>query len=137
MGCERGCVPLFVSKGACVMDKFGRRWMSPVLPSYTDQNAKAMSDTALSLTEFFNQIVGVWDYYEEVTDNFGNVTVAHGAPFTPSVVLITERVSTAGIYLGGHAIVGVPDDEVKIYFMDQNGSNRSNRPVKFHMLCLP
>lgn len=119
------------------MDESGRRWMSPVIPSYRDENARALTDTALSLTEFLNQVVGVWDYYEGTTDANGRFTVTHGAPFTPSVVLITERVSTAGIYLGGHAIVGVPDDEVTIYFMDQNGSNRSNRDVKFHMLCLP
>lgn len=119
------------------MDATGRKWMSPVLPSYTDSNATAVTNTALSLTEYFNQTVGVWDYYEGTTDGSGSLTVAHRAPFIPSAVLITERMSTAGIYLGGHAIVGMPDDEVTIYFMDQNGSNRSNRNVKFFMLCLP
>ncbi len=120
------------------MDEYGRRWMSPVLPSYTDENSRAMTDTALSLTEFFNHTVGVWDNYTGVTDGFGELTVAHGAPFTPRCVLVTERHSGSGHTEGAFHVNTVDKDNVTIHFLvSTSGNSRTNTGVIFDMLCLP
>tara|TARA_S200002703_G_scaffold159326_2_gene172395 strand:+ start:4777 stop:5139 length:363 start_codon:yes stop_codon:yes gene_type:complete len=120
------------------MDVYGRRWMSPVLPSYTDENSRAMTDTALSLTEFFNQIVGVWDNYTGTTNAGGELTVAHGAPFTPRCVLVTERHSGVGHIEGPFHVTVVDKDNVTIHFLvSTSGNDRSNTGVIFDMLCLP
>ena len=120
------------------MDEYGRRWMSPVLPSYTDENSRAMTDTALSLTEFFNQTVGVWDNYSGTTDGSGHLTVAHGAPFTPRCVLVTERHSGSGHIEGPYHVLSVDKDNVRIHFLvSTSGNDRSNTGVVFDMLCLP
>jgi hypothetical protein len=121
------------------MDKAGRRWMSPVLPSYTDQNSKAMTDTALSLTEFFNQTVGVWGEWHGTTNGVGELTVAHGAPFTPSAVLITEHgEGLTGHNQGAFHIDSVDKDNVVIHFLiGTSGNDRANTAVGFYMLCLP
>jgi len=121
------------------MDKAGRRWMSPVLPSYTDQNSKAMTDTALSLTEFFNQTVGVWGEFHGTTDGVGELTVAHGAPFTPSCILITEHFEGIATHSqGGFHIDSWDKDNVTIHFLTAtSGNDRASTPVGFFMLCLP
>ena len=120
------------------MDRFDRRWMSPVLPSYTDENSRAMTDTALSLTEFFNQTVGVWDNFTGTTDGGGELTVAHGAPFTPRCVLITERHSGGGHIEGAFHVNTVDKDNVTIHFLTStSGNDRANTGVIFDMLCLP
>lgn len=120
------------------MDVYGRRWMSPVLPSYTDENSRAMTDTALSLTEFFNQTVGVWDNYTGTTDAGGELTVAHGAPFTPRCVLVTERHSGGGHIEGAFHVNIVDKDNVTIHFLTStSGNDRANTGVIFDMLCLP
>jgi len=121
------------------MDKAGRRWMSPVLPSYTDQNSRAMTDTALSLTEFFNQTVGVWGEFHGMTDGAGEFTVAHGAPFTPSCILITEHFEGIPTHSqGGFHIDSWDKDNVTIHFLTStSGNDRISTPVGFFMLCLP
>ena len=120
------------------MDATARKWMSPVLPSYTDGNATAITNTALSLTEYFNQTVGVWDNYTGTTDASGELTVAHGAPFTPRCVLVTERHSASGHIEGAFHVDTVDKDNVTIHFLiSTSGNDRANTGVNFDMLCLP
>ena len=120
------------------MDEYGRRWMSPVMPDYTEGNARAITNTALSLTEYFNQTVGVWDNYTGTTDGSGELTVAHGAPFTPRCVLITERHSGSGHIEGAFHVTSVDKDNVTIHFLvSTSGNDRANTGVIFDMLCLP
>ena len=120
------------------MDEYGRRWMSPVMPDYTEGNARAITNTALSLTEYFNQTVGVWDNYTGTTDASGELTVAHGAPFTPRCVLVTERHSASGHIEGAFHVDTVDKDNVTIHFLiSTSGNDRANTGVNFDMLCLP
>lgn len=121
------------------MDAYGRKWMSPVMPSYSDSNAKAMTDTSLSLTEFFSKTVGVWGEWHGTTDGSGYLTVAHGAPFTPSCVLITEHHEGATTHnQGAFHIDSVDKDNVTVHFLlSTSGNNRANTAVGFYMLCLP
>ena len=117
------------------MDATARKWMSPVLPSYTDGNATAITNTALSLTEYFNQTVGVWDNYTGTTNASGELTVAHGAPFTPRCVLITER---HGTNAGSFHVDSVDRTNVVVHFLiSSSGADRASTAVSFDMLCLP
>lgn len=117
------------------MDATARKWMSPVLPSYTDGNATAITNTALSLTEYFNQTVGVWDNYTGTTNASGELTVAHRAPFTPRCVLITER---HGTNAGSFHVNSVDRTNVVVHFLiSSSGADRASTAVSFDMLCLP
>ena len=121
------------------MDKYGRKWVSPVMPNYGDPNNKALVDTSSSLTEYFNNAIGVWGEHHGVTDGVGELTVAHGAPFTPSCILITEHFEGIPSHNQGSFHIDSWDkDNVTVHFLTAtSGGNRSNTAVGFFMLCLP
>lgn len=121
------------------MDAVGRRWTNPSAVQLRSPDGRAVAVSFNSLTEFFNQTVGVWGEWHGTTNGVGELTVAHGAPFTPSAVLITEH----GEGLTGHAqgafhIDSVDKDNVVIHFLvGTSGNYRANTAVGFYMLCLP
>jgi hypothetical protein len=121
-----------------MMDKWRRKWTSPVVPDYRQPNAKALVDTASSLTEYFNRTVGVWREYEETTNGVGHVVVPHYAPFTPSAVFVMDVFDgSTGHDMGAVHIHSITKDDVDIHFLRANGQDRSSTLVKFYMLCLP
>lgn len=139
MGCERCDFPLHESFGAYLMDKAGRRWTNPSAVSLRGPDGRAVSVAFDSLTEYFNRAVGVWRKFTGTTDAGGELTVAHGAPFTPSAVLITETFEGSGTHTqGSFHIDSVDKDNVTIHFLvSTSGNDRANTAVGFYMLCLP
>lgn len=121
-----------------MMDKWRRKWTSPVVPDYRQPNAKALVDTSASLSEYFNRTVGVWREVSGTTDAVGRLVVPHYAPFTPSAVLITEfYVSGSAHDMGPHHVHDVTKDDVDFHFLRANGQDRDLEQVDFYMLCLP
>ena len=120
------------------MDAVGRRWTNPSAVQLRSPDGRAVAVSFNSLTEFFNQTVGVWDTYSGTTDSIGHLTVAHGAPFIPRCVLVTERHSGSGHVEGPYHVLSVDKDNVRIHFLvTTSGNDRSNTAVIFDMLCLP
>ena len=120
------------------MDRAGRKWVNPSAVSLRGPDGRAVSVAFDSLTEYFNRAIGVWDQFTGTTDSSGHLTVAHGAPFTPSVVLITERHSGSGHIEGPYHVLSVDKDNVTIHFLvSTSGNDRANTAVIFDMLCLP
>lgn len=120
------------------MDESGRRWFAPAVRQLVGPDQLALSRIFGSLTEYFRRTVGVWQQFSGTTDVSGHLTVAHGAPFFPSVVLITERHSGVGHVEGPYHVLSVDKDNVTVHFLTSTiGNDRSNVNVVFDMLCLP
>ena len=119
------------------MDTAGRRWNNPYAVSLRGPDGRAIGGSFDSLTEFFSRTVGIWGNYSGTTDADGELSIAHNAPFTPSVVLITERNAGAGHVNGPFNVLSVDKDNVRIHFLTMTGADRASTTVLFDMLCLP
>jgi hypothetical protein len=120
------------------MDESGRRWFAPALRQLVGPDQLALSNIFGSLTEYFRRTVGVWREVATQTDATGHAVVPHYAPFTPSVVLITEfYVAGKAHDMGPYHIHSITKDDVDIHFLRANGNDRDSVDVDFYMLCLP
>jgi len=121
------------------VDKWGRKWQSPVMQNYRDPNSKAIVDTASSLTEYFNSTVGVWFEYEGTTDADGSLFIPHGAPFIPSAAFIQLRhVSGSTHDLGAWHVESLDDTIVEVHFLKaNNGNDASNHFRRVYVMVLP
>jgi hypothetical protein len=121
------------------MDATGRKWVNPSAVSLRGPDGRAVAVAFNSLTEYFNRAIGMWGEWHGTTDANGELTVAHGAPFTPSCVLITEHAEgLTGHQQGSFHIDSVDKDNVTIHFLiSTSGNDRANVAVGFYMLCLP
>lgn len=123
-----------------MMDAEGRRWLAPLLSALRGQNVYALTIIFNSLTEYFRRSVGVWFTIKGETDLNGRFVFAHGAPFTPSVVLITEKYDSVSVKpkdMGPIHLHSVTSTEVDVHFQKANGNDRDNADVFLHVLCLP
>lgn len=121
------------------MDATGRKWTNPSTVALNGPDGRPVNVAFNSLTEYFNRAIGVWRKFTGTTDGVGELSVAHGAPFTPSAVLITETFEGSGTHTqGAFHIDSVDKDNVNIHFLlSTSGNNRANTAVGFYMLCLP
>lgn len=121
------------------MDKYGRKWVSPVMPNYGDPNAKALVDTSSSLTEYFNRAIGVWFEYEGTTDANGALFIPHGAPFIPSVAFIQLcHVSGSTHDLGPWHVESLDETNVEVHFLTATSGNyAANEFRRVYVMVLP
>lgn len=118
------------------MNADGRKWLAPMVSSLSGESGYTLTIIFNSLTDFFRRSVGVWFTVSGVTDVDGRFVFAHNAPFTPSVVQITEQYDSLSD-MGAFHIHSVTSTQVDVHFMTANGSDRDDADVLIHVLCLP
>lgn len=122
------------------MNADGRKWLAPLVSSLKGESGYTLTIIFNSLTEFFRRSVGVWFTVTGVTDTDGRFVFAHNAPFTPSVVQITEQYDSSSVKpkdMGAFHMHSVTSTEVDVHFLTANGSNRASADVLLYVLCLP
>ena len=118
-------------------------WFAPQLTNLRGPDQLPLRNIFLSLTEYlrryFASNVGHWLTVEGTTDADGELTFAHGAPFTPSNVQITEAfVSASSHDQGAFHIDSVDDTNITVHFLvSTSGNDRDLTDVKIYVLCLP
>ena len=118
-------------------------WFAPQLTNLRGPDQLPLRNIFLSLTEYlrryFASNVGHWLEVEGTTNADGELTFAHGASFTPSVVLITEQHVTASTHdEGAFHIDSFDDTNVTVHFLvSTSGNDRDLTDVHIYVLCLP
>lgn len=118
-------------------------WFAPQLTSLRGPDQLPVRNIFLSLTEYlrryFSSNIGHWLEVTGTTDAGGELTFAHGAPFTPSAVLITEQHVTASTHdEGAFHIDSFDDTNVTVHFLvSTSGNDRDLTDVHIYVLCLP
>lgn len=118
-------------------------WFAPQLTNLRGPDQLPLRNIFLSLTEYlrryFASNVGHWLEVTGTTNGDGELTFAHGASFTPSVVLITEQHVTASSHdEGAFHIDSFDDTNVTVHFLvSTSGNDRDNTDVHIYVLCLP
>jgi len=118
-------------------------WFATQLTNLRGPDQLPLRNIFLSLTEYlrryFASNVGHWFVYEGTTDAGGELVFPHNAPFTPSVVQVTEAfVGSSTHDQGAFHIDSVDDTNIGLHFLvSTSGNDRDNTDVKVHVLCLP
>jgi hypothetical protein len=118
----------------------GRKWLAPLLSALKGPDVYPLTIIFNSLTEYFRRSVGVWFTFKGVTDTDGRFVFDHNAPFTPSVVLITEQYDSVSVKpkdMGPLHLHSVTATQVDVHFQTANGSDRGGADIFIHVLCLP
>lgn len=118
-------------------------WFAPQLTNLRGPDQLPLRNIFLSLTEYlrryFSSNIGHWLEVQGTTNADGELTFAHGAPFTPSLIIATEQHVSASTHDEGAFHVDSHDDtNVTIHFLvSTSGNDRANTDVHIHVLCLP